>query len=118
MNINEHDKTKEMMSIIRGDNKKMITENTRDDSITFEPNSGEYKKELEDLTALDSRVKITNFKVYPSDDNVVMEGVFLYREGEDTGRIYTGYRVAPQGGHQVTASARPAQSGQTARPAT
>lgn len=40
-------------------------------------------KKLQDT--VDPRVKISNFKIYPVDENVIIEGTFLQRESEDSG---------------------------------
>lgn len=112
-NINEHDKTKQMMDIIRGGFKRVIKEDvtepmdsvtapsqtnrvdgddlpepTKDDSDTLspQPDDAVFKDELRKLQdTVDPRVKISNFKIYPVDQNVVIEGNLLQREGENTG---------------------------------
>jgi hypothetical protein len=100
-NINEHDMTKKMMSIMRG-GYKLLMENdgaidgtidgTIDDISETEdvisPKQGDsiFNSELKKLQdTVDPRVKITNFKIYPSDENVIIEGTFLQRESEDSG---------------------------------
>lgn len=86
-NINEHDKTKQMMDIVRGGFKSLLKEQDGHND-TISPNSSDtvFKDELKKLQdTVDPRVKITNFKIYPSDENVVIEGTFLQREGEDSG---------------------------------
>lgn len=84
--INEHDMTKHMMEIMRGGYKtKLLTE---DDSDTMSPTKGDavFNDELKKLqSTVDPRVEITNFKIYPTDSNVIIEGIFLKRENEDTG---------------------------------
>lgn len=112
-NINEHDKTKQMMDIMRGGFKKLINEQdtqpmdavtapsqpnsvqgddlpepTEDSADTLSPKPGDavFKDELKKLQdTVDPRVKINNFKIYPVDQNVIIEGTLLQREGEDTG---------------------------------
>jgi hypothetical protein len=102
-NINEHDMTKNMMDIIRGGYKNLLNENENEmnvpkedsvpsngdedkDTITVTPEDAVYKDELKKLQGtVDPRVKITSFKIYPVDENVIMEGVFLQRESEGTG---------------------------------
>lgn len=86
-NINEHDKTKQMMDIIRGGFKKILKEEDgHHDTISPTSTDTVYKDELKKLQdTVDPRVKITNFKIYPSDDNVIIEGVFLQRESENSG---------------------------------
>jgi len=86
--INEHDMTKKMMDTIRGGfTSKLITENDNQQD-TISPVKGDvvFNEELSKLQdTVDPRVKITNFKIYPSDENVVIEGTFLQREDENSG---------------------------------
>jgi len=116
-NINEHDKTKQMMEIMRGGFKNLITEfkngpdggtgtmlpdapNTKsleagddspepsksEDTLSPQPGDAVFNEELKKLQdTVDPRVKITNFKIYPTDQNVIVEGTLLQREGEETG---------------------------------
>lgn len=105
-NINEHDKTKQMMEIMRGGFKKLIKEEElpskeqtssvqgddspelteANDSISPQQGDAVFKDELKKLQdTVDPRVKITNFKIYPTDQNVIIEGVFLQRESQDSG---------------------------------
>ena len=86
-NINEHDMTKKMMDIVRGGFKTILKEEDgHNDTISPSPSDSVYKDELNKLQdTVDPRVKITNFKIYPKDENVIIEGTFLQREGEDTG---------------------------------
>lgn len=86
-NINEHDMTKKMMDIVRGGFKSLLKENDgRDDTISPSPSDSVFKDELKKLQdTVDPRVKITNFKIYPSDENVIIEGTFLQRESEESG---------------------------------
>lgn len=105
-NINEHDKTKEMMDIIRnGFNAKLIKEadelpqtpdeaprmeagddlpegNNQEDTIYA---SNELKnQELKKLAdTIDPRVEITDLIIYPNDSNVRMEGIIM-KGGEIT----------------------------------
>jgi hypothetical protein len=93
--INEHDLTKKMMEIIRGGYKqKLMTEDEEitpendDYADTLDVKKGDsvYKDELKKLQdVVDPRVEITNFKIYPNDSNVIIEGVFLKGENEDVG---------------------------------
>ncbi len=86
-NINEHDKTKEMIDIMRCGFKKLITENDEQQD-TLSPKSGDavFNDELKKLQdTVDPRVKITNFKIYPVDQNVIIEGTFLQREDQNSG---------------------------------
>ncbi len=109
--INEHDQTKKMLDIIRGgyvnklinEEEEFDSEETDDavsdvgndavsDTVTDENNlspvQGDsiFNEELKKLQdTVDPKVKITNFKIYPEDDNVLIEGVFLQNEGLDSG---------------------------------
>lgn len=93
--INEHDMTKKMMDIIRGGYKsKLISEademapepDDYRDTLDVKKTDSVYKAELKKLQDIvDPRVEITNFKIYPQDSNVLMEGIFLKGENEDTG---------------------------------
>lgn len=83
-NINEHDKTKQMMDIMRGGYKSLITEN--DDTLSPKPGDAVFTDELKKLQdTVDPRVKINNFKIYPTDQNVIIEGTLLQREDDDSG---------------------------------
>jgi len=86
-NINEHDKTKEMMEILRGGFKKIIAENDgQADTLSPKPGDAVFNDELKKLQdTVDPRVSITNFKIYPIDRNVIIEGILLQRESEDSG---------------------------------
>jgi hypothetical protein len=87
-NINEHDMTKKMMDIIRGgfQSKTINEDDNQEDAITPKKGDAVFNDELKKLQdTVDPRVKITNFKIYPKDENVIIEGVFLEREGEGTG---------------------------------
>jgi len=94
--INEHDMTKKMMDVIRGGYKdKLIIENDGtmapegdEQKDTLSPKRGDavFNDELKKLqNTVDPRVEITNFKIYPTDGNVIIEGIFLKRENSDTG---------------------------------
>ena len=86
-NINEHDMTKKMMDIMRGGFKtKLITEDDQHDTLSPKPGDAVFNDELKKLQdTVDPRVNINNFKIYPTDQNVIIEGTFLQREGEDSG---------------------------------
>ena len=113
-NINEHDMTKKMMDIMRGGYKtRLITEDDQQapngqqvpnnsqqpqagddspepqkdgDTLSPKPGDAAFSDELKKLQdTVDPRVEITNFKIYPSDQNVIIEGIFLKREGENSG---------------------------------
>lgn len=93
--INEHDMTKKMMDIIRGGYKSRIISEADEmapepddyrDTLDVKKTDSVYKAELKKLQDIvDPRVEITNFKIYPQDSNVLMEGIFLKGENEDTG---------------------------------
>lgn len=88
--LDEHDQTKKMIDIMRGGYKqtRLITENDEHAADTISPQPGDsvFKDELKKLQdTVDPRVKITGFKIYPMDENVIIEGTFLQREGEDSG---------------------------------
>jgi hypothetical protein len=73
--INEHDMTKKMMGVIRGELLKENTSNEGDDVITPAENDNEYVSELKKFgDTIDPRVQITKFKIYPNDKNVEFEG--------------------------------------------
>ncbi len=85
-NINEHDMTKKMMDIVRGGFKnKLITENEEDDFISPTPSDAIFQDQLKKLQIIDSSAQITNFKIYPNDMNVIIEGTFLKRATDDSG---------------------------------
>ncbi len=87
-NINEHDMTKKMMDIMRGGFKtRLLTENDEQhDTLSPKPGDAVFNDELKKLQdTVDPRVKISNFKIYPADQNVVIEGTFLQREDQDSG---------------------------------
>lgn len=102
-NINEHDMTKKMMDIMRGGFKPLLKENEEpvaNEPITNEvvnpteandvvtPVSGDavFNDELQKLRdTVSPRIKITSFKIYPTDENVIIDGVMEYKESEGTG---------------------------------
>lgn len=105
-NINEHDMTKKMMDIIRGGYvKNLIKEDEnmgqtmaqnnqpegsfdsddQNDTITLQPSDMEYKEELDELTTIVSpSVRITDFKIIPSEGEVIVSGYFNKGIGENT----------------------------------
>jgi|ERR1035437_9395806 type II secretory pathway component PulC len=85
--LDEHDITKNMIDILRGGFKKLITENDdQQDSLSPKPGDAVFNDELKKLQdTVDPRVKITNFKIYPVDQNVIIEGTFLQREDANSG---------------------------------
>lgn len=101
--INEHDMTKKMMDIMRGGFKPLLKENEEpvaDEPITNDmvnptesddvvtPVSGDavFNDELQKLRdTVSPRIKITSFKIYPTDENVIIDGVMEYKESEGTG---------------------------------
>ena len=59
---------------------------------TISPISGDavFNDELKKLQdTVNASAKITNFKIYPSDDNVMIEGLFLRNENENSGIRFT-----------------------------
>lgn len=84
--INEHDMTKKMMDIIRGNYKSLLNEEVKDDTISPKRGDSVFNEELKKLQdTVDPRVEITNFKIYPNDNNVIIEGIFLKGENDNTG---------------------------------
>lgn len=86
--LDEHDMTKRMLNIIReSQTKKLITESDdRNDTISPQTNDPIYIDQLNKLQSIVSpRVKINTFKIYPTDGNVVIDGVFLQKEDENSG---------------------------------
>lgn len=95
--INEHDMTKTMMSILRGGYKsKLLNEDINqeiqpdndDQRDTISPKKGDaiFKDELKKLQDIvDPSIQILNFKIYPSDRNVFIEGKLLEGQSEDSG---------------------------------
>lgn len=78
--LDEHDITKKMLYIIRE------ADAHAKDTITPQQGDAVFNDELKKLQdTVDPRVKITNFKIYPMDNNVVLDGIFLQRETEDSG---------------------------------
>jgi hypothetical protein len=98
--INEHDMTKAMMSILRGGYKsKLLSEDINqeirpdndDQRDTISPTKGDavFKDELKKLQDIvDPSAQITNFKIYPSDRNVFVEGRLLEGQAEDSGIMF------------------------------
>lgn len=84
--LDEHDMTKKMMDVMRGGYKGLLNEDVNEDTITPQKGDAIYNEEIKKLQdTVDPRVKITSFKIYPSDENVIIQGVFLKREDEDSG---------------------------------
>jgi len=71
--INEHDLTKKMIDILRNG---IITEgDDGGDVITPAPTDSVYREEVKKISdAVDPRIQITKFKIYPRDRNVEFEG--------------------------------------------
>jgi len=98
-NINEHDMTKNMMDIIRGGFKsKLLVEadelktDPDDQKDTISPVKGDsvFNDELNKLMdTVDASAQITNFKIYPTDRNVIIEGSLLEGENEGSGIRFT-----------------------------
>lgn len=87
---------------MRGGYKPLLSEEATNMGMSATPQEGEpaeskdvitpvagdavFNDELKKLQdTVDPRVKITSFKIYPVDENVIIEGVFLQREKEGTG---------------------------------
>ncbi len=69
--INEHDHTKKMISIIRGN----LFEDESSDTISPSENDSTYKDEVKKISdSVDPRVQITKFKIYPKDRDVQFDG--------------------------------------------
>lgn len=95
--INEHDMTKAMMSILRGGYKsKLLNEDINqemqpdddDQRDTISPKKGDaiFKDELKKLQDIvDPSIQIINFKIYPSDRNVFIEGKLLEGQSDNSG---------------------------------
>lgn len=82
-NINEHDMTKKMMDIVRGGFKKLIKEDdSREYVIDVRPSDAAYKAELAKLQTVDASAEIKEFKIYPNEKNVKLNGVF--KENNDS----------------------------------
>ena len=70
--INEHDLTKKMLGTIRKNN---IIKEAETDVITPSEDSSVFKDEAKKIAdAVDPRVQITKFKIYPRDRDVQFEG--------------------------------------------
>jgi hypothetical protein len=83
--INEHDMTKKMMDVLRGGFKKLIKEEADTNTVDVLPQDAEYKDQLSKLKAVHPSGKITNFKIYPNDGNVIIDGGFLPNESPESG---------------------------------
>ncbi len=101
--INEHDMTKRMMDIMRGGFKPLLKENEElvanepitnqtvnpteaDDVVTPVAGDAVFNDELQKLRdTVSPRIKITSFKIFPTDENVIIDGVMEYKESEGTG---------------------------------
>jgi hypothetical protein len=101
--INEHDMTKRMMDIMRGGFKPLLKENEElvanepitnqtvnpteaDDVVTPVVGDAVFNDELQKLRdTVSPRIKITSFKIFPTDENVIIDGVMEYKESEGTG---------------------------------
>lgn len=115
-NINEHDMTKKMMSIMRGGFKTLLKEEeaaapvspqapvsplgqqqysepTADsndidddkDTITLTKGDPVFNDELKKLQNIDTNVYISKFKIYPQDNNAIIEGTFLREKEPNSG---------------------------------
>lgn len=59
----------------------------QEDQDTLTPKKGDavFNDQLKKLQTLNPMVQIDNFKIYPNDANVIIEGVFLKRAEQDSG---------------------------------
>lgn len=83
--IDEHDMTKNMMSIIRGGFKsKLLKESDMTESkvLDVQSNDAVFKDELKKLQAIYPLVKIKFFKIYPNEDNANVHMGVVFLEGE------------------------------------
>lgn len=82
--ISEHDMTKKILDFFR---KPLLKEETRpDDTITPVAGDAIYNQELQGLMdTVDKSARITSFKIYPSDNNVIIEGYMERRENTNSG---------------------------------
>lgn len=71
--INEHDLTKRMIDTLRNG---LITEGDEGaDTISPSPADPVYREEMKKISdAVDPRIQVTKFKIYPRDRNVEFEG--------------------------------------------
>ena len=114
--INEHDMTKQMMDIMRGGYKGLIKEELQDAQEQMEPSSSQvnpsdldqeqtqpiptdtielkqgdatYNNELNKIRKnVSPTVVFTDFNIYPSDGNVVIDGYMEKQEANDTGIFF------------------------------
>ena len=57
-----------------------------DDVVTPVAGDAVFNDELQKLRdTVSPRIKITSFKIYPTDENVIIDGVMEYKESEGTG---------------------------------
>jgi len=84
--LNEHDFSKKMIDVIRGYVNRINEDETRTDTISPEPGDAIYNDELKQLQEKVSKsARITNFKIYPMDENVIIEGILFKGEAENSG---------------------------------
>lgn len=113
--INEHDMTKKMMEIMRGGYKSILTEvedpqtqmnqsseqvaqtdldQTQEaplpkDAIELQKNDSTYQDELQKMREVVTQtVNFTSFNIYPSDENVVIDGYLEKRESDNSGIFF------------------------------
>lgn len=71
--INEHDLTKRMIDTLR--NGLIVENNEGSDTISPAPTDSVYKEETKKISdAVDPRIQIIKFKIYPRDRNVEFDG--------------------------------------------
>ena len=64
----------------------MVNPTEADDVVTPVAGDAVFNDELQKLRdTVSPRIKITSFKIYPTDENVIIDGVMEYKESEGTG---------------------------------
>lgn len=64
----------------------MVDPTESDDVVTPVAGDAVFNDELQKLRdTVSPRIKITSFKIYPTDENVIIDGVMEYKESEGTG---------------------------------
>lgn len=114
--INEHDMTKKMMEIMRGGYKGLLKEDLQDGQTQMEPSSSQinpsdldqeqieptptdvielkqgdaaFNDELTKMSnAVSPTIVFTDFNIYPSDGNVVIDGYLEKQESKDSGIFF------------------------------
>lgn len=88
--LNEHDFTKKMIDVIRNNNKSLITEvEKKDGVIIFSKGDPEFEEESKAIKEVDPRAQINDFRLYPADNNAIIDGTLLGGPNDDTGIKFT-----------------------------